>query len=73
MASESFKECLNSLQAGGANACCIDAYFPILPGPMSLQEAMAPDTAEKNPEETARQAFLLAGKPRLPAEKGERP
>jgi glycerate kinase len=60
---------------GGAaiNACGIDAYFPILPGPMSLQEAMAPGTAEKNLEETARQVFLLIGKLRPPAETGERP
>jgi glycerate kinase len=39
----------------------IDAYFPILPMPMTLREAMEPETAENNLEAAARQVFRLVG------------
>lgn len=55
------------------NARGIDAYFPILRGPMSLEEAMSPVTAEKNLEEAARQVFLLIGRLRRTAETNKRP
>lgn len=37
----------------------IDAYFPILPGPMSLQEAMDPGIAAQNLRQTAEQVLRL--------------
>ena len=37
----------------------IDAFFPILPGPCSLEQAMEPDTARANLAATAQQVFRL--------------
>lgn len=45
-----------------ADACLvsgIDAFFPILPGPATAEEAMEPETAARNLERTARQVFRL--------------
>ena len=41
------------------NRCGIDAFFPILPGPCSLEQAMEPDTARANLAATAQQVFRL--------------
>lgn len=37
----------------------IDAFFPVLPGPCSLDQAMEPDTARDNLAATAQQVFRL--------------
>ena len=37
----------------------IDAFFPVLPGPCSLDQAMEPDTARANLAATAQQVFRL--------------
>ena len=37
----------------------IDAFFPILSGPCSLEQAMEPDTARANLAATAQQVFRL--------------
>ena len=37
----------------------IDAFFPILRGPASLEEAMDPETARRNLTSAAEQAFRL--------------
>ena len=44
------------------NAHGIDAFFPILRRPCSLEEAMQPDVAAANLAATAEQAFRLLGK-----------
>lgn len=47
----------------GAEECNrrgIDAYFAILPGVMTLEEAMEPETARRNMIQTAEQVFRLA-------------
>lgn len=53
----------------GAEACNrqgIDAFFPIVRGPVSLEEAMNPETARRNLAAAAEQAFrLIAGGRRL--------
>ena len=41
------------------NSCGIDAYFPILPGVVTLREAMAPENAYRNLKNTAYQVFRL--------------
>lgn len=45
--------------AGACNGHGIDAFFPILRGVMTLQEAMDPETAQKNMADTAEQVFRL--------------
>ena len=49
--------------AGSAEEGCgqeeIDAYFSILQQPAALEEAMEPQTAEKNLSVTAEQAYRL--------------
>jgi len=39
----------------------IDAFFPIVPGPVTLAEAMEPDNARRNLTDTACQVFRLLG------------
>lgn len=50
---------------GAAASVCnekgIDAYFPILREPVSLQEAMKSETARRNLEQTVQQVFRLIG------------
>ena len=46
-------------EAGRCNSEGIDAYFPIPRGPLTLQEAMEPATAERNLTAAAAQAFRL--------------
>lgn len=41
------------------NAHGIDAYFPILQKPLSLEEAMDPATTRENLKKTAEQVFRL--------------
>lgn len=46
----------------GAQACHaagIDAYFPVLPGPMPVEEAMRPETAAANLRACAKEVFRL--------------
>lgn len=46
----------------GATACNnhgIDAFFPIIPGVVTLEEALDPENAYKNLQNTARQVFRL--------------
>mgnify|MGYP001622955289 CR=1 FL=1 len=45
--------------AGACRQAGIDACFSILPGVLSLEEAMHPETAEKNLKRTAEQVFRL--------------
>ena len=45
--------------AGACRQAGIDACFSILPGVLSLEEAMRPETAEKNLKRTAEQVFRL--------------
>ena len=45
--------------AAACNQTGIDAFFSILPGVMSLEEAMEPSRAAKNLERTAEQVFRL--------------
>lgn len=45
--------------AGECNCHGIDALFSIANAPMSLQEALAPETAERNLRKTAEQVFRL--------------
>lgn len=46
-------------EAGACNDCGIDAFFPIIQQPCTLQEAMNPENAGKNLCRTAEQAFRL--------------
>jgi hypothetical protein len=46
-------------EAAVCNGAGIDAFFPILSRPMTLAEAMEPDTARANIERTAEQATRL--------------
>ena len=48
-----------SEDATALNGCGIDAFFPIIPRPTSLSEAMDIDTAYKNLKRTAEQAMRL--------------
>ncbi len=41
------------------NSCGMDAFFPIVRGPISLEQAMDPDTARKNLCDTAEQVFRI--------------
>ena len=50
--------CVTS-DASACHAQGIDAFFPILPGPCSLEQAMEPDTARANLAATAQQVFRL--------------
>ena len=55
-----------SVEHSGARATqqnppLIDAVFPILPGAMTLEEAMQEDVAYENMEYTAEQVFLAVG------------
>ena len=45
--------------AGVCNDNGIDAFFPILTGITTLEEAMSPDTARRNASATAKQVFRL--------------
>ncbi|MBQ7321100.1 MAG: glycerate kinase [Clostridia bacterium] len=45
--------------AQACNACGIDAYFPILPAPMTVEEAMEPARARRHVADTAEQIFRL--------------
>ena len=45
--------------ASACNSCGIDAFFPILQAPCTLQEAMVPSVAERNLALTAEQALRL--------------
>ena len=45
--------------AGVCNDNGIDAFFPILTGITTLEEAMSPDTARLNASATAKQVFRL--------------
>ena len=45
--------------AQACNACGIDAYFPILPAPMTAEEAMEPARARRHVADTAEQIFRL--------------
>ncbi len=45
--------------AKGCHACGIDAYFPIIQRPMTLDEAMDTDTAKENIAKTAAQVVRL--------------
>ncbi|MDE7218114.1 MAG: glycerate kinase [Oscillospiraceae bacterium] len=53
-----FSGCVTE-DAAACNRKGIDAFFPILRGPSSLQEAMAPENAGKNLSAAAEQAFRL--------------
>ena len=46
-------------EAGKCNSCGIDAFFPILRGICTLEEAMDTDTARKNMRLTVEQVFRL--------------
>ena len=46
-------------EAAACNAAGIDAFFPILRAPLSLEQAMEPATAERNLADTAEQVFRL--------------
>jgi len=46
-------------EAGACNAAGIDAFFPILRGVVTLDEAMDTENAARNLEKTAEQAFRL--------------
>ena len=48
-----------SKDAGVCNDNGIDAFFPILTGVTTLEEAMSPDTARRNAAATAEQVFRL--------------
>ena len=41
------------------NSCGMDAFFPIVRGPISVEQAMDPDTARKNLCDTAEQVFRI--------------
>ena len=45
--------------AGVCNTAGIDAFFPILRGVLTLEEAMEPERAKKNMQLTAEQVFRL--------------
>ncbi|MBO5052235.1 MAG: glycerate kinase [Clostridia bacterium] len=47
-------------EAVACNAQGIDAFFPILPAPCTLTEAMAPENAKSNLARTAEQVYRLA-------------
>ena len=53
VAVDSFKGSMTSMEAG------IDAFFPIVRGISTLEEAMDPDTAKANMAATAEQVFRL--------------
>ena len=46
-------------EARACNACGINAFFPILPAAMSLEQAMEPACAAENIARTAEQVFRL--------------
>ncbi len=50
--------CVTS-DAAACHAQGIDAFFPVLPGPCSLEQAMEPDTTRANLAATAQQVFRL--------------
>ena len=49
--------------AGALNEQGVDALFPIVRGPISLQEAMEPRVAQRNMELAVEQALRLAARP----------
>lgn len=51
--------------AEACNAQGIDAFFPILRAPQSLESAMDPENAKQNMEKTARQVFSLLAASKL--------
>lgn len=53
-----FSGCVTE-DAGACNRCGIDAFFPILRKPVTLEEAMDKENARKNMEATAEQAVRL--------------
>ena len=61
-----FRSLAGSVEHSGARATqqnppLIDAVFPILPGAMTLEEAMHEDVAYENMEYTAEQVFRVVG------------
>lgn len=46
-------------EASALNGLGIDAYFPIVNGPVSLEQAMEPEEAKRNMRRTAEQLFRL--------------
>ena len=51
----------SGVRATQQNPPLIDAVFPILPGAMTLEEAMQEDVAYENMEYTAEQVFRVVG------------
>ncbi len=49
-------------EAGACHARGIDAFFSIVPGPMTLREAMDPATARENMARAAQEVFRLVGR-----------
>lgn len=49
-------------EAGTCNGKGIDAYFPIVRGPIGLREAMEKETAYANLKDAAKQVFSLLAK-----------
>ncbi len=59
VAIDSFKGSMTSMQAGMAFKEGIDAFFPIIRGTTTLNEAMDIKNAQKNMKNTAEQVFRL--------------